>query len=149
MNKAIWQYSFEREYQEYWELLIKKAKRLRSLKEIDLFAIDEKEAKKINYQINQLSAELNQLIGFKDFAKNLEAAYSESISRLEKFYRSKSISTQIQNTCLKVIIKQQKFDIKKSIENEVFWMEAFFELLNEVLDKETGMEKFKNSKQWQ
>ena len=87
-NLALWEYTYELELKRFWLLVEKKAKRLKELKQIDLFELSEKESRNKYYQIKYLENELSDMIGLKEFTEHLKDAYLDtSIWLLEHFQR--------------------------------------------------------------
>lgn len=82
---AVWEYAYQKELEPYWELVTKKAKRIKKLEKLDFFSLPEKEAMQKTQYLNYLNDELDKMVGFKLFTENLKDAYLETSAWLADY----------------------------------------------------------------
>ena len=96
MSLAIHECIYNLQKKSFTDLIIAKAKRLKSLEAIDLFSVAEKEAENITWQIKYLTDDLQTLYGFKIFTDNLEKAYHKSIEQIFDAYHYRNFSLEME-----------------------------------------------------
>lgn len=147
-NLALWEYFYESEFRRYWELVEHKAKRLRKLREIDLFGLTDGEAKNKNRQIKYLEDELTKMAGIKDFAQNLKMAYLKTSVWLLNHFEQKE-KEQLERI---EIIESERQLLLNALENSCSWEGIYFQLIIECIEeahsKGLTLECIKNTDLW-
>lgn len=89
LTLAIWEVAYKNEEQAFNQLLVKKAKRIKTVERIDFFGLEEKEAFRRNRELEILSYELNIMYGYFLHVCELKEAYRKSCSSINDAYSRK------------------------------------------------------------
>jgi hypothetical protein len=147
-NLALWEYAYVLELKRYWPWVEKKARRLKELKEIDLFGLSEKEAKKKLWQINYLEQELSDMVGFKEFTDNLKIAYLETSVWLSEYFEKREQKNFEQMVNLKKDFQSIFEAYHHSSRNEKKLSELVIQFFEETESKGLVLDCLKNAESW-
>ncbi len=147
-NLALWEYAYELELNRYWSLVEKKARRLKELKETDLFGLSDIEAKKKHRLINFLEQELSDMVGFKEFTENLKIAYLETSVWLSEYFEKREQRNMERITKLKNDFRSVFEAYQHSSQNEKKLSALVLKCLEESESKGIVFECLKNVESW-
>jgi hypothetical protein len=93
---GFWEYVYEKETKLFDTLLTQKANYLKALKNKDLFAMPDDEARQTQRRITYLSSELNTLYGFKLFTDQMRNCYLDSIDKIYAAYYDRNLDLEME-----------------------------------------------------